>query len=224
MRNRTEIETAISTINHKISELEVQLEELNEERSDLEQELHQAIIAERTTETLRLIHEVSNENAMRVRLYEDTRTTPIMDEFVSSGKEFLVFENAYTLSKCGKRVSLVIVKSKQKVNCSDNGLTMTDLKKSVGVYVSENSLNYLGETARKYPLFRELVSVDLKAPKTGDTVAFTAPCLLGGQTFKDQTGFGSEYCGDELVYQGKNYGETTKFLIIGLIIEKSALE
>lgn len=224
MRNRTEIESAILTIKQKIIELETQLKSLNKERSDLEQELHQTIIAERTAETLRRIHEVSDENTMRMRLYADTRTTPIMDSFVSSEKEFLVFENAYTLSECGKRVSLVIVKSKQKVNCSDNGLTMTDLKKSVGEHVSENSLKYLRETVRTYPLFRELVSVDQKAPKTGARVAFKVPCLLGGQTYKDQVGFGSEYCGEELVYQGKNYGETTKFLIIGIIIERSAFE
>ena len=50
-------------------------------------------------------------------------------------------------------------------------------------------------------------------------IAFDLPIRLRGQTYANQTGFGSEYNGDELVYQGTLYGETTDFYIIGLIVK-----
>lgn len=45
-------------------------------------------------------------------------------------------------------------------------------------------------------------------------------CHLGGQTFMNQTGYGSEYEGDMLVHEGTLYGEVTDFQIIGVIVEE----
>lgn len=46
------------------------------------------------------------------------------------------------------------------------------------------------------------------------------PCHLGGQTFMNQTGYGSENEGDMLVHEGTLYGEVTDFQIIGVIVEE----
>lgn len=96
---------------------------------------------------------------------------------------------------------------------------MTDLKKNIRAFISETSRSYLQTGSRLYPLYRELVAASKKDVNKGDIVPFERPCLIGGQTFSDQTGFGSEYYGGDLVYQGKEYGETTKFLMIGVIID-----
>ncbi len=48
---------------------------------------------------------------------------------------------------------------------------------------------------------------------------FAKPCRLGGQTYGDQTGFGWEFRNGEVVREGKPYGDTTTFLIIGIIVE-----
>ena len=224
MRNRADIEAAISALNKQIDEMEKQIKCLNDERYDLKQELYKLDVSERTDETLQSIYSISDENSIRIRLYSDTRTTPIMDSFMFSDKIFLIFEQAFVLGNSGKRISLVVVKTNRTVNYVNDGLTMTDLKKLSGTYISERSLEYTKKTSRKYSLYRELISINKQPLKTGDIVPFSIPCRLGGQTFKDQTGFGSEYCGEELIHQGKNYGETTAFLIIGVLIDKSPFE
>lgn len=59
----------------------------------------------------------------------------------------------------------------------------------------------------------------VKNVKYGKVVPFEKPCILGGQTNRNRIGYGWEYNGSDLVYEGTLYGETTKFLIIGVIIE-----
>ena len=95
---------------------------------------------------------------------------------------------------------------------------MTNLKKIIGTFVTKYKLER--HESRGRSLFTELIEIDQMEVHEGAMIKFQYPCLLGGQTFNDQKGFGNEYYGEELVYQGKKYGETTKFLIIGVKIGK----
>ena len=163
---------------------------------------------------------VNKENSIKVRLYHDTRTTPIMDEFYHSDKDFLVFERAFTIGKNWTTVSLIVSK-RIPINVSvlDNGMTMTDLKKYIGMVVTDSYFENMKETRRLYPLFKELIGVSKSTSESETRVGFECPVRLGGQTYDDQTGFGSEYHGSYEVIHGKQYGETTGFFVIGIMTD-----
>ena len=196
-----------------IKHLQIKINDLLYEKSTLSIQLNEHKIKGQTVKGKKLkpIFDLSDKNAMKVNLFNDTRTTPIMDEFYHSDKLFLIFMNMYHLNH--KRISLVVTKGQIDVNYT---LTMTDLKKSRSTSLSNYVLN--NKNDRMYPLFLELLNLPSEKLISGNQLQFQKPCLLGGQTFSDQTGFGSEYHGIDLVYQ-KEYGETTKFLIVGIIVE-----
>ena len=50
-------------------------------------------------------------------------------------------------------------------------------------------------------------------------IIFETPFLLRAQNSSNRTGYGNEYNGYDLVYEGTLYGETTKYAFIGVIIE-----
>ena len=210
----SEVEKQISTINET-------LENLKNEQRDLQEFLEKTETEEITREYLNAIYQISNDNSMKVKLYDDTETTPIMDHFFHSDKMFLIFENLYFVdtpssnNRYGTRISLVVRKSKTGFRSKNDGLTMTDLKKSYGLYVRD----YGGRHDRKTSLINEILSAVSKPSTEEGIYAFETPVRLGGQIYADQTGFGSEYYGKDLIVQGKLYGETTSFYIIGFIME-----
>lgn len=59
----------------------------------------------------------------------------------------------------------------------------------------------------------------LESVKDGDALAFKVPFEIGGQTYKDQTGYGSYYEGDDCIYEGTYYGQTTSFYVVGIIVD-----
>lgn len=219
MGRKDELQAKILQIDDQIEQVQAELERLTDERRECEQELIKVEKAENTEKLLNSIFEMTEENTRSECLYRDTATTPIIDQFVNSDKRFLVFQRAFCLSSAWKYVSLVIAKSRSGINYDNNGLVMTDLKKAVGKVVFESTFHYIRETSRLYPLYRELIAVDEKTLTKGEMVPFERACLIGGQTYGDQIGFGSEYWGPGLVLKGKEYGETTKFVIIGVIVE-----
>lgn len=219
MWRKDELQAKISQINDQIKKLKADIKSLENNRQKYEQEINKVETAEKTEELLNSIFEITKDNTQSERLSPTTRTTPIIDKFAKSDKQFLVFTRAFRLGIIWKQVSLVIVKSGLNINYDSNGLVLTDLKKAVGDIVYESSPNFLNEDSRLFPLYRELITVSKKMPAKGEIVPFEKVCLIGGQTYDDQTGFGSEYYGSDLVYQGKEYGETTKFSIIGVIVE-----
>lgn len=219
MERKDVLEAKILQIDDKIKELEAEIDSLAEERSEYEEEIIEVERAEKTAELLNSIFEITTENAQFQRLHHDTKTTPIIDQFANSDKRFLVFTRAFCLLPAYQRVSLVITKSGSGINYEYSGLVLTDLKKNVESWVSESSYSRLPENSRLFPLYRELGTVCKKAHAKGDIVPFERVCRIGGQTYGDQTGFGSEYCGSDLVYAGREYGETTKFSMIGVIVD-----
>lgn len=129
---------------------------------------------------------------------------------------------------CEYRCDLVIAKEPALWNDStpdNSALTMTDLKKEISARGYFNRLrihaDYWSESKRLGALHGQLRGLLRKAEALaiqGDeqvAIPFETACRIGGQTFEDQTGFGWEYNGPYLVYEGKQYGETTSFYIIG---------
>ncbi len=203
-------------LSSQITALEKELEILQNEHYSLLRELCKLETAEETKKFTRSITKINHENSIGVYLDRDTRTTPIIDSFVLSEKDFLVLRQMFRLEPSWKYVSLVIAKNKGNINFSYSGLTMTDLKKVAGNCVSRDYVSKMSESSRLYPLYSELLRVGKKVAIMDGPIRFEKPCILGGQTFNDQTGFGRIYCGEELVDKGKEYGSTTDFMIIGV--------
>lgn len=224
MTRKQELEKALDELNGKIQTLEKELDTLADQQHDLKRKIADEERTIATTSLLESISQINTENSIRVKLHSDTKTTPIMDNFFSSNKTFLIFEDAFTLYAPPKwiDVSLVVIKGCSGVNRRYSGLTMTDLKKAKGSFIEEDSLVRLNPNNRKYPLYQELVAIikRIQDGEVSNTMTFQEPCCLGGQTYSDQTGYGSEYCGEDLIYQGTQYGQTTAFLIIGVLIKK----
>ena len=51
-------------------------------------------------------------------------------------------------------------------------------------------------------------------------IKFEKPYLLRAQNSNNRTGYGNEYYGYDLVYQGTLYGETTNYAFVGVILHK----
>lgn len=115
-KEKDSIWTEIASLYSKVEVLDKQVEDIETQ--------------ERTCEILSLVQEVSPANSMIKSLFYDTRTTPIMDEFYNSDKEFLIFKDMYSLNL--HPISLIVTKKKNTVYVHDSNLTMTNIKKSKG--------------------------------------------------------------------------------------------
>ena len=203
----------LNEIQHEVTKLQAEAAELRK--------LIQSLTREEDTQAfLADIHNLEKGNTMATRLSHDTKTTPLMEKFWHSDKTFLLFEQVCSVTTNLARrwcpVSLVVKRGAPGLEIIDSGLTMTDFKKYAGAVFTSN---FFSKSSRLYSLVEELLQASKKISESTKTVAFEHPIRLGGQTFKDQTGFGSEYHGDSLVVPGKLYGETTGFLIIGLVVD-----
>ncbi|MBR3420260.1 MAG: hypothetical protein IKG82_16410 [Oscillospiraceae bacterium] len=220
----------------QISNLDDEIEKLKEQRDKFQDELDDYKKRKATELTLSLVDEVDGDNSKVEHLFPDSSTTPIMDSFYNSKYKFLIIDDAYKIgfrktqqtssglkeSKGYAIVSLIVIKRnslKGTVYVKKTGLTMTDLKMSI----NSNSFYPRNQEKRERlsALAEELLRLDLGLYEKGICVPFQNICYLGAQIYKNQTGYGSEYCGEELVHQGTLYGETTGFFIIGVRIEFS---
>ena len=217
------IRDRIDEINKEIELLHVKEDALQEELSKLQEELDTIEVNKNQTALLNEIFTVEPNNSMVVHLYKDTKTTPIMDEFQQSDKSFLVFDKIFSIGKNWTKVSLVVVKDRWNTYCINSGLTMTDLKKESGRVIREGYTNHNRESDRFFTLANELERASTKMTDNNSRIPFDNPIRLGGQTYANQSGYGSYYEGEFQVTQGTLYGETTGFIIIGIITHPSSL-
>ena len=219
----------ISQLDNEINVLKEQLSSLEQQKKKLQKQIDRIDYQKNTEVALHLIEELNPQNSREVYLNYKTKTTPIMDSFYNSKDIFLIIPWYHRVQQknvvqtpfgsisgtgCSKWISLIIIKMETvhgTIYVRDTGLTMTDLKKSY-----RQSYLY-GE--RLSALEREIAKIDLTQCEKGQCVPFEDICYLGAQTYGNQTGYGSEYHGEELVHEGTLYGETTGFLIIGVRIE-----
>lgn len=206
-------------LNTQIAELEAKLKKCHGELSSIHKQRCELEIVEETARYVQKVSKLNEENSIAVELDPQTKTTPIMDAFMSSNKEFLVFRHLFRLSPSWKQISLIVAKSTGGINYMQSNLTMTDLKRAAGTLVSKNLTTQMSKNSRLYPLYIELTKIENKVARMHGAIHLDIPCLLGGQTYREQCGYGWEYCGEELIHQGKEYGETAKFMIIGVWVD-----
>ena len=207
------------TLKSQIAERKKELDALYDEHSSLVEEIRELEMAEEASRFTKTVSKINKENSMVIHLNKYSKTTPIMDSFAFSDKEFLVFRHVFRLAPSWKYISLIVAKNKEDINYAYSGLTMTDLKSAVGSYVSKDCVEEMSERNRLYPLYLELVRIGKKVAMMDGPIRFDKPCLLRGQTFEDQSGFGWVYCGEELVHRGRDYGDATRFMIIGVWVD-----
>lgn len=217
---RAEFQKQIKQLDKDIQQQQEAIKELENERDKLKSKISEIDRQAKTEMFLGCAHELTDENSRKVWLNSSTGTTRVMDSFNNSDKQFLVFRNMFAYKQKKKWVSLVVVRKEPGISYINTRLTMTDLKKECRTYISKQRINRIGKNSRIYPLLLELYNLPIDALTPEKSIlSFEKPCLLGGQTYSDRTGYGWEYHGGNLVYVGTEYGETTKFLIIGAIVE-----
>lgn len=156
------------------------------------------------------------------------KTTPIMDSFYHSEKKFLILQEIYHFALLNPYtwadVSLIISKSVDCPIIEKASPTMTEikrvasLKRRISIDTVKRVLACVPE--RMEPLTSKILNILSNEPtfKDNKTFTFKVPSRIGGQTYDDQTGYGSYYEGDDCIYEGTYYGQTTSFYVVGIIV------
>ncbi len=195
------IENQIESIEKNIAKKKNELEKLNDDLMRINAKLHDLEEYEKKP---------IEERTLSRYIYEDTGSVALMDEFESLTEEgFKKYErlrvkNIKNIS--GIRCQLIIERMKEN-NDYHGDITMTDFKKG---YTS-SLMKYVTEEINNYKKSNKIESKQF--------IAFSSPYLLRAQNSSNRTGYGSEYNGYDLVYQGTLYGETTKYAFVGIIVE-----
>ncbi len=156
------------------------------------------------------IKTLSENNSMLVPLFPNSRTVPIMDGYYHSDKDFLLLSSMNYGGVVG--IDLIVTRGFADMSISGD-ITMTELKQVMNIVVFDYN-----EQDPKYPpaiLRRKIIHAFKNKNTTDKILLFDQPMLLRAQIKENRTGYGSEWCGPDSVYQGTLYGETTPFMIVG---------
>jgi len=156
---------------------------------------------------------ISREICDVVYLKKTTETTPIMDEFWDSKKDYLIFRDFFTYKN--NLLSLIVCKSlKQKVTKINKPFIITELKKYSGQDI------YSSFPKEIVPLIDAIKkAVSKEENRAGDVIPFDKPIVFGAQTYADQSSSIDELS-RLLGGLGRQFGEVTWFYIVGIEIEQ----
>jgi hypothetical protein len=199
IKTKHSIEAQIKNTKYLISLKESEMMTLKSELLNLENSLEALKAYEQTPIAKR---------TLKIYIFDTTRSITIMDDFESLTKdgfqkyERMIISNGYH-SSCGVYNFIV-----ERLNGRESigNITMTEFKKglsySLQIYAQEEIKKQLQDAKRK----------------SGMEIIFEKPYLLRAQNSSNRTGYGSEYNGYDLVYQGTLYGETTNYAFVGVIL------
>lgn len=170
-------------------------------------------------------------NELRVKIFDTTRSIKLMDEFDGIGEknnvvyDRLVIYNenllAYTNSNKVFNYALIIERGKNEETVGS--ITMTSLKNGYlnpNVYVTK-------EKESKVVLLKEHVGNEITEDvydeyvDSGKPYFFSKPYQLRAQNSNNKSGYGNIYYGDVLIHEGTKYGETSRYIIVGIFVFKS---
>lgn len=219
-------------LNEKISEhefLSQKIKSLTEQRSAISSEIlkFQALKDDcekeiNTISLLNSLNEVCQDTAIFSSIWRIGRTTVFFDNFVNASSKFLVLESSVWWR--GYSFDLVIAKFDNRIATEirdgEPRLTISHLKKEESIYVP----NFFDITKHQSDRERfvldeiqKLASAEIHPNNVTRPISLNCPCAFHAQLPEHRKGnFGREYCGEELVYQGHNFGDTLRFAIIGL--------
>lgn len=184
-------------------------------------------LQERYRKDMRETIENSSEQKVYKVLSSWTKTTKVMDSFYHSENKFLILYGVYQFeiwkpSYTWVDVSLIISKSVDCPKVEESCPTLTEIKRisSLKRRINANGRVLAHVPERMMPLTSEVLSTinNEGTIENGKTITFKVPFKIGGQTYDDQTGYGSYYEGDDCIYEGTYYGQTTSFYVVGIIL------
>ncbi len=172
----------------------------------------------------------------------DISTVNVLDNYIKSKEQYFIISNGFNIfyNKVIYNIYFIISNKipigKEIVKTN---ITMTEFKKIYGSYFN---------TLEKYTDYKtNLTNIDrtnipkLSAPvldfielffnhfennitkqynNEEDIIFFDNPISINAQSSKNRIGYGNEYYGGTLIYEGTKYGETNEFPIIGYQICK----
>lgn len=201
----------LAELNGKLPPKEEQLETL---RKTIDEE-EKRINAVRMNEFRNYVLNMEPKEAFSFKLQNNTSTVNLLDEFCSSGKDFLILKDQFVIYNNAGYISLIITPRYREIDVEYTQPTMTELKQNVGKRIRSISCS------RLQPLLEEVDKIDREnnsVPK-GSKFAFERPFLIGGQTSDNRTGYGCEWIGGGDYIEGTLYGEVTDFMVVGIIFE-----
>lgn len=201
----------------KLSILNNELPHLQNEFTHLKKELDnkkKCVYNAKLKEFQQYILNLDLKDCLIKKLYNDTSTVKLLDEYCSSKKDFLILKNQFWLKNNRTYVSLIITASNNYIDAEKTQPTMTELKQNSGKIVHLINCNRLN------PLLKEIELIDKenKSLAEGSIFAFNCPYLIGGQTSLNRTGYGCEWIGGGDYIEGTLYGEVTDFMVVGILI------
>lgn len=152
-------------------------------------------------------------NTFSRQLNKDTKTVDLLDDFCSSGKDFLLLRNQFYLNSYYYTASLIITRKYNEFDYDKTQPTMTELKQAAGKSISKVS------TYRLLPLINKIKEIKKEIIDLDEEqiIIFEKPFLIGGQTSNNRTGYGSEWSYG-VYFEGTLYGEVTDFMVVGIKI------
>lgn len=146
-------------------------------------------------------------------------TLSLMDEFESLKDGHNVYDtlkltNIFTVmvdNYC-LHVSLLIKRKPMGTKLTRDSLTFSKLKNEI------MGKQFGCVSAPKYAITNEAykgAKIILESADDNDTFFFQTPIFFGAQNSSNRTGYGNQYYGRDLVYEGTKYGEVTEYMCIG---------
>ena len=149
-----------------------------------------------------------SERTMTEFIFKDSGTVHIMDAFEDVNEkgfrryERLIVENFFSFDE-NFGFNLVIERKGERATVGS--ITMTEFKQG---YV-QHLISHVKKEIRK------MISIRENQVKDGEMIFFEVPYLLRAQNSSNRTGYGNVYNGEDLIFEGTLYGETTSYAFIG---------
>ena len=158
---------------------------------------------------------------LSVTVRNDTRTVALLDKFESinenGSKKYktLLLEDAFYIRHLGHRykISLYMQRKPLGSSCIKSSLTFSDLKRELFNHI------YSVESNSPIKIVNEVLKAIAEVPNLQELQQtqffFDLPVQFNAQNSSNRSGYGNRYRGEELVYQGTQYGETTTYVFVG---------
>lgn len=164
-----------------------------------------------------------DEQILEKWLDKKTETIKLMDEFEKRNESHkkiyttLKLVNVFCIQK-GEQlfwISLYIQRKPKEIACIESSLTFSDLKKNMlgKVFTVDNSKDYrvLEEVFYGSETFNSI---------SKEKYVFPKPVKFNAQNSSNRSGYGNKYYGENLIYEGTLYGETTDYMFVAAEYQK----
>lgn len=213
----------------KLEELQKELESAKEiaiaaqDKVDkLEKLVDNTITQINTRELLDSIHKSCESNTVYKHVEYIGTSTKVFGQFLNSDADFFALKQYVRWDR--SCFDLIITKIRERnINIKDDShhrLTISHIKNNCP-YVLMGFLFNTDSTDKEKFMIEELSIIKkiYRSPnKITGAIAFRTPCAFHAQKpeHRQKGNFGNYYEGESLIYSGYNYGDTTRYAIIGI--------